>query len=100
MVEDWLGLIGEIGQLSADLVALLLAFGLALLIRTRLHALVAVADLWLLMEILTAVADPDYRFGALLLPRLFASAAQVMLACAAVRFWRYWRMGTASVAAD
>ena len=100
MVEDWLGFLGDIGQLSADLFALLLALGLALLIRSRLHALVAVADLWLLMEILTTVTDPDYRFGALLLPRLFASAAQVTLACAAVRFWRHRRMATASVAAD
>ncbi len=100
MVEDGIGFAAAVGQLSADVVAMAVALGLALLIRGKTHALVAVADLWLFMEVLTTLLDPDYRFGELLAPRLLASAVQITLACGLVWLWRYWRMTTASVAAD
>ena len=100
MVEDWIGFAAAVGQLSTNVVAMTVALGLALLIRGRTHALVAVADLWLFMELLTTLLDPDYRFAELLGPRLLASGIQVAAACGVIRLWRYWRMATASVAAE
>ena len=100
MMEDWIGVAAAVGQLSADVVAMAVALALAPLVRGRTHALVAVADLWLFMEVLTTLFDPDYRFGELLAPRLVASAVQIGLACALLRVWRQWRTATASVAAE
>ena len=100
MIEDWIGFAAVVGQLSVDGVAMAVALGLALLIRGKTHALVAVADLWLFMEVLTTLLDPDYRFAEHLAPRLVASAIQIAAAGGVLWLWRYWRLATASVAAE
>jgi hypothetical protein len=56
-----------------------------------------ILNLWLFMELLTTLADPGYRFGALLLARLVASGLQIGIGFAAMVLWRRWRAGTESV---
>jgi hypothetical protein len=77
--------------LTVDLLPLLLAFALARLVRSPVHAGLVVLNLWLFMELLTSLVDPGYRFGELLLPRLAAAALQIGIAGAALRLWRQWR---------
>jgi hypothetical protein len=84
-------------RLTVDLLPLLLAFPLARLVRSPIHAALVVMNLWLFMELLTSLVDPGYRFGALLLPRLLASGLQIAIACGAVILWRHWRGRSESV---
>lgn len=83
--------------LSGNLVAWLAAVALARLIRSRVHALLIVVNLWLFMELATTLVDPDYRFASLLWPRLIACTLQVAIAYAALTWWRHWRVGSESV---
>ena len=78
---------------------LLVAFGLALLIRSPIHAVLIVVNLWLFMEIATTLFQPGYVFADLLAPRLLASALQVALGFAGVMMWRYWRVRSERVTA-
>jgi len=99
MAESLFGFAIDVLRLSADLAGLSMALALALLVRTRGQAVLVVANLWLFMEIVATLAEPGYRFGELLWPRLVASAAQVALAYRLVLWWRRWREAHASVAA-
>ena len=87
----------DVLRLTIDLLPLLLAVSLARLVHSALHAALLVLNLWLFMELLTTLVDPGYRFGALMLPRLVASALQIGLAFAALLLWRQWRTWTGSV---
>jgi hypothetical protein len=78
----------DVLRLTIDLLPLLLAFALVRLVRSAAHAALVV---------LTALVDPDYRFGALLLPRLLASGLQLGIAFAGLLLWRQWRAWTESV---
>ena len=84
-------------RLTVDLLPLLLAFPLARLVRSPIHAALVVMNLWLFMELLTSLVDPGYGFGALLLPRLVASGLQIGVACGALVLWRQWRAWSGSV---
>ena len=87
----------DVLRLTVDLLPLLLAFPLARLVQSPVHAALVVTDLWLFMELLTSLVDPGYRFGALLLPRLLASGLQIGIACGALVLWRQWRVWSGSV---
>jgi hypothetical protein len=87
----------EVLRLTVDLFPLVLAFLLARLVQSPVHAVLVVADLWLFMELLTSLVDPGYAFGALLLPRLVASGLQIGIACGGLALWRQWRARTGSV---
>jgi hypothetical protein len=91
------GFAAEVLRLTVDLLPLLLAFRLARLVQSPVHAALVLADLWLFMELLTSLVDPGYAFGALLLPRLVASGVQIGIACGALALWRQWRDRTGSV---
>jgi hypothetical protein len=80
--------------LTSNVLPLLVAVGLALLIRSRVHAVLIVVNLWLIMELAATVLDPGYHFASLLWPRLVAAALQVAIAYGAVTFWRHWRVGS------
>ncbi len=86
--------IADVLVLTANVLPLLVAVGLALLIRSRVHAVLIVVNLWLFMELATTLLDPGYEFATLLWPRLVASALQVAIAYGAVTLWRYWRVGS------
>ena len=92
-----LGFAADVMVLSIRLVPLMVALGLALLIRTKLHAVLIVANLWLFMELATTLFEPGYAFGSLLYPRLAASAVQVALGYGAVSLWQHWRNGAERV---
>jgi hypothetical protein len=87
----------DVLRLTVDLLPLLLALSLARLVRSAAHAALLVLNLWLFMELLTALVDPGYRFGTLLLPRLIASALQIGIGLAGLLLWRQWRAWTESV---
>jgi hypothetical protein len=87
----------DVLRLTVDLLPLLLALSLARLVLGAAHATLVILNLWLFMELLTALVDPAYRFGALLLPRLLASGLQLGIACAGLLLWRQWRAWTGSV---
>ena len=87
----------DVLRLTVDLLPLLLALALARLVRGAAHAALLILNLWLFMELLTTLVDPGYRFGALLLPRLLASALQIGIAFAALLVWRHWRASSESV---
>ena len=87
----------DVLRLTIDLLPLLLALSVARLVHSPAHAALLVLNLWLFMELLTALVDPGYRFGALLLPRLLASGLQLGIAFAALLLWRQWRAWTGSV---
>jgi hypothetical protein len=87
----------DVLRLTVDLLPLLLALSLARLVRSPAHAALLVLNLWLFMELLTALVDPGYWFGALLLPRLIASALQIGIGFAGLLLWRQWRAWTESV---
>jgi uncharacterized membrane protein YvlD (DUF360 family) len=89
----------EVVALTLQPLPLVLALGLALLIRGGLHAALSVVNLWLLTELAATVLDPGYRFGSLMLERLFASALQIAIASAALAAWRHWRTAASSVTA-
>jgi len=91
--------VGEVVALTFAVLPLLAALGLASLIRGGLHAALSVVNLWLLTELAATVFDPGYRFGSLMLERLFASALQIAIASAALAAWRYWRTAASSVTA-
>ena len=76
---------------------LLLALVLALVIRSKVHAVLVVANLWLLMELATTLLQPGYGFGSLVYERLVASALQVAIGYGAVTLWRRWRVGAERV---
>jgi hypothetical protein len=84
---------------TLQLLPLLLALALAPLIQGRLQTALVLIDLWLLSEVLATMIDPGYRFGSLLIERLFASGLQLTIAYAALAGWRQWRLGQASVSA-
>jgi hypothetical protein len=87
----------EVGRLTDSLGPLLVALALAFLIRSKLHAVLIVANLWLLMELATTMLEPGYGFGSLFFERLVASAIQVALGFGAVTLWRHWRVGAQRV---
>jgi hypothetical protein len=87
----------DVLRLTVDLLPLLLALSLARLLRSAVHASLLVLNLWLFMELLTALVDPAYRFGDLLLARLVASGLQLGIAFAALLLWRQWRAWSESV---
>jgi len=89
----------EVMALTFAALPLLVALGLAMLVRGGLQATLGVVNLWLLTEIAATVFDPGYRFGSLMLERLFASGLQIALASAALAAWRYWRTAASSVTA-
>jgi hypothetical protein len=84
----------DVVVLTANPLPLLVAVGLALLIRNRVHALLIVVNLWLFMELAATLLDPSYQFASLLWPRLMAAALQVAIAYGAVTLWRQWRIGS------
>jgi hypothetical protein len=83
--------------LTFKLVPLLVALALAFLIKSRVHAMLMVTNLWLFMELATTLLDPGYGFASLFYERLVASAIQVAIAYSAVTLWRYWRVGAERV---
>jgi hypothetical protein len=87
----------DVLELTLDPLPLLLALPLVRLLRSPAHAALVVLDLCLFMELLTALVDPGYRFGGVLLPRLVASGLHLALACGALQLWRLWRYSTESV---
>ena len=87
----------DVLRLTVDLLPLLLAFALVRLAHGAAHAVLLTLNLCLFMELLTALVDPGYHFGDLLLPRLVASALQLGIAFAALLLWRQWRAWTGSV---
>jgi hypothetical protein len=87
----------DVLRLTVDLLPLLLALSLARLLRSAVHASLLVLNLWLFMELLTALVDPAYHFGDLLLARLVASGLQLGIAFAALLLWRQWRAWSESV---
>ena len=91
--------IHQVLALSANALAILLAFGLATLIRGRLDAVLIVINFWLLMELLAALAQPHYTFGGLALERLCACLLQLGFACGVLWAWRRRRFTSDSVAA-
>ena len=84
----------DVLALSLNVLPLLVAVGLAFLIRSRVHALLIVVNLWLFMELATTILNPDYDFATLLWARLVACGFQVAIAYGAVTLWRYWRVGS------
>jgi hypothetical protein len=86
--------VADVLALAANILPLLVALGLALLIRTPVHAALIVANLWLFMELAATLLEPGYRFANLLWPRLVASALQVAIAYGALTLWRHWRVGS------
>jgi hypothetical protein len=90
----------EVVALTVQWLPLLVAFGLAFLIRSPLHALLVVINLWLFMEIATTLLVPGYAFAAQLWPRLVASALQVALGWSGLMLWRHWRIGAERVTAN
>ncbi len=84
----------EVLVLTVNVLPVLVAVGLALLIRSRVHAVLIVVNLWLFMEVAATMLDPAYHFASLLWPRLVAAALQVAIAYGAVTLWRYWRVGS------
>jgi hypothetical protein len=87
----------EVVALTVQWLPLLVAFGLAFLIRSPLHALLVVINLWLFMEIAASLLTPGYAFAALLWPRLVASALQVAIGYGVLQLWRHWRGGAERV---
>jgi hypothetical protein len=83
--------------LTANILSLLMAVGLALLIRSKVHAVLIVVNLWLFMELAATMLEPGYHFASLLWPRLVAAALQVAIAYGGVTLWRHWRIGSESV---
>ena len=86
-----------VAVLTFKLVPLLVAFALAFLIKSKVHAVLVVANLWLLMELAATLLQPGYDFASLFLERLVASAIQVAIGYAAVILWRRWRVGAERV---
>ena len=97
MGANGLEFVANVMRLTGSLGPLLVALGLAFLIRSLLHAVLIVANLWLLMELATTMLEPDYAFAGLFYERLVASALQVALAYGAVTLWRHWRVGAQRV---
>ncbi|SRR5688572_19923987 len=93
-MDDALKVTADVALLTVQLLPLLAAFGLALLIRSKLHAVLIAINLWLFMEIQATLLEPGYVFATLLWPRLVASALQVALGYGGVLLWRHWRVGT------
>ena len=87
----------DVIALTAQLLPLLTAFGLAFLIRSKVHALLIVINLWLFMELATTLLAPGYAFAELVWPRLVASGLQVAIGYGCVVLWRYWRIGAERV---
>jgi hypothetical protein len=87
----------DVVRLTASLGPLLMAVALALLIRSKVHALLIVINLWLFMEVASTLLDPGYRFASLLFERLVASALQIAIGYAGVTLWRHWRVRAESV---
>ena len=83
--------------LTMQLLPLLAAIGLAFLIRSKVHAVLIVINLWLSMELVSTLLDPGYAFASLLWPRLVASVLQVAIGYGCVLLWRYWRIGSERV---
>lgn len=99
MDAQWLTFGSNVVALTVSPVPLLVAVGLVLLIRSRLHALLIVINLWLFMEIAATLFQSDYRFASLIFERLIASGFQVAIAWLGVVLWRQWRVGSESVTA-
>ena len=87
----------DVIALTIQLLPLLAAFGLAFLIRSKVHALLIVVNLWLFMELVTTLLVPGYAFAELVWPRLVASGLQVAIGYGVVMLWRYWRIGAERV---
>jgi hypothetical protein len=87
----------DVIALTAQLLPLLAAFGLAFLIRSKAHALLIVVNLWLFMELATTLLVPGYVFAELVWPRLVASVLQVAIGYGGVVLWRFWRIGAERV---
>jgi hypothetical protein len=86
--------VADVLVMTANVLTLPLAAGLALLIRSRVHAVLIVVNLWLFMELAATILVPAYHFASLLWPRLVASALQVAIAYGALTLWRHWRVGS------
>ena len=86
-----------VAVLTFKLVPLLVAFALAFLIKSKVHAVLVVANLWLLMELAATLLQPDYDFATLFYERLAASVIQVAIGYGAVILWRRWRVGAERV---
>lgn len=84
MIDFAIGLIGA----GTSVPSILLALALAPRLSGRLVVVLAIIDLWLLLEVVEALAQPDYGFGSHAVPRLVASAAHVTLAMAVFRRWQ------------
>lgn len=86
-------------DLTTDLVPFLAALGFASLVRNRMDMMLAIANLWLLMELVATIADPGYSFIDLMAPRLIACILQMIAACYVVSFWRQRQKRLRSIAA-
>ncbi len=86
-------------DLATDLVPFLAALALASLVRNRFDVGLAIVNLSLLMELVATIANPDYRFIALLAPRLLACTLQMIAACAVMALWRERQRRLRSIAA-
>ena len=86
-------------DLTTDLVPFLVALGFASLIRTRFDLTLAICNLWLLMELVATIANPDYRFIDLMAPRLIACILQMIAACYLISLWRQRQKRLRSIAA-
>jgi hypothetical protein len=86
-------------DLATDLVPFLAALGFASLVRTRVDLALAICNLWLLMELVATIANPDYRFIDLMAPRLIACILQMIAACYLMSLWRQRQKRLRSIAA-
>jgi hypothetical protein len=86
-------------DLTTDLVPFLAALVFASLVRTRLDLTLAICNLWLLMELVATIANPDYRFIDLMAPRLIACILQMIAACYVMSRWRQLQKRLRSIAA-
>ena len=87
----------DVMALTTQLLPLLVAVGLACLIRSKVHALLIVVNLCLFMELATTLLASGYAFAELLWPRLVASVLQVAIGYGCVTLWRYWRINAERV---
>lgn len=87
----------DVLQLTLDPFPVLVAIPLVRLLRSPAHAALVILNLWLFMELLTTLVDPNYGFGGVLWARLVASCLHLALAYGTLQLWRYWRYRTESV---
>jgi type VI protein secretion system component VasK len=99
MVAQGIGFTTHVMELLGNVTPFTLACILALMIRSKLQAVLVVVNLCLLMELIATMVEPGYHFGDQISVRLVASAIQVAVAYGAITWWRSRRVESESVTA-